>query len=275
MEIEERNPFYEVKVEKLMTESGLEVNKNVLVNSETDDIVGLVSPNYDVVTNKTVADLFHGALKDVGIKSVINHMDGTTKRWKQFIVLSDKMKYEIAPGDSVSICLAIHNGYDARTAYGYSLMGYRWLCKNGMVMGRKKLFSDSFTHYDGNFFKLRDSFELKFDLFKNNALTWGKWAGKKFDKGNFIMFLDNHTKPVEAKAKKHQYITPKIAQGIKDSYYPLLERQHLSEDMWGSFNVLTYIATHETKARKGSNVFSNRYNNINRLAGDFYTWVKE
>ena len=88
-----RNPFYEVKVEKLMTESGLEVNKNALVNSETDDVVGLVSPNYDVVKNETVADLFQKAVKNVGIKDVVNHLDGTTKRWKQFIVLSDKLKY--------------------------------------------------------------------------------------------------------------------------------------------------------------------------------------
>ena len=271
--MEDRNPFYDVKVEKLMTESGLEVNKNVLVNSETDDIVGLVSPNYDVVTNKTVASLFQEAVKDIGIKSVTNHLDGTTKKWKQFIVLSDKLKYEVSPGDHVSICLAIYNGYDARTAYGYSLMGYRWLCSNGMVMGKKELFSDSFTHYDGNVEKLRDSFELKFDFFRKNTLLWSEWTERHFDKYKFNMFLDNHTKPVEAKASKHEYITPKISQGIKDSYYPLLEKQHLKENMWGGFNIITYIATHETKARKGSNVFSNRYNNINRLAGDFYEWV--
>lgn len=273
--MDSRNPFYEVKVEKLMTESGLETNKNALVNSETNDIVGLVSPNYDVVTNKTVADLFQEAVKDVGIKDVINHLDGTTKRWKQFIVLGDKLKYEVAPGDHVSICLNVYNGYDARTAYGYSLMGYRWLCSNGMVMGKKKLFSDSFTHYDGNVNKLRDSFELKFDYFRKNALLWGKWTGEHFDKAKFNMFLDNHTKPVKAKAEKHEYITPKISQGIKDSFYPLLKKQHLKENKWGSFNVLTYLATHETKARKGSNVFSNRYNNINKLAGDFYSWVEK
>ena len=270
-----RNPFYDVKVEKLITESGLSTNKNALVNSETNDIVGLVSPNYDIVTNKTVADLFQEAVKDVGIKDVKNHLDGTTKRWKQFIILSDKMKYEITPGDHVSICLVIHNGYDARTAYGYSLMGYRWLCANGMVMGKKELFSDSFTHYDGNVNKLRDSFELKFDFFRKNAKLWNNWNNEHFDKAKFIKFLNNHTKPEEAKAGKHEYITPKISQGLKESYYPLLSKQHLKENKWGSFNVLTYLATHETKARKGSNVFSNRYNNINRLAGDFYGWVRE
>jgi hypothetical protein len=269
-----RNPFYEIKVEKLVTESGLPTNKNALINSETEDIVGFVSPNYDIVTNKTVADLFQEAVSHVGIKDVKNHLDATTKRWKQFIVLSDKMKYEITPSDHVSICLSIHNGYDARTAYGYSLMGYRWLCSNGMVMGKKELFSDSFTHYDGNVEKLRDSFELKFDFFKKNAELWSNWNNEYFDKGEFIKFIDFHKKPESGKAEKHEYLTPKIAQGLKESYYPLLEKQHLRENKWGSFNVLTYLSTHETKARKGSNVFSNRYNNINRLAGDFYGWVR-
>ena len=154
-------------------------------------------------------------------------------------------------------------------------MGYRWLCSNGIVMSKKELFSDSFTHYDGNVKKLRDSFELKFELFRKNAKIWSDWNNEHFDKIDFDLFVKNHTKPVEAKADKHEYITPKISQSIKNSYYPILEKQHLNENKWGSFNVLTYIATHETKARKGSNVFSNRYNNINKLAGDFYNWVKE
>jgi hypothetical protein len=49
----------------------------------------------------------------------------------------------------------------------------------------------------------------------------------------------------------------------------------LEENKYGAYNVLTFLATHETKARKGSNVFSSRYNTINRMAADMYGYDDE
>lgn len=267
---DKRNPFYQVKTERLRTESGIDVGKNVLINMENNNVVGIVSPNYELVKNETVSNLFQEAVKNIGISNITNHLDAKTRRWSQFIVLSDKMKYEVSAGDHVSLCIQIHNGYDAKTAYGYSLMGYRWLCENGMVMGKKEIFSDSFNHYNGNVQILRDSFELKFDMFKNNVETWRKWNSEKFNKLDFDNFITIHTKPEQHKSKKHEYITPKLSQDIKDSYRFLIHKQSLEENKWGAFNVLTYTSTHQTKARNGSNIFSAKYNNINRLANDFY-----
>ena len=49
---EERNPFFEVKREKLFTESGLDTDKWALINEETSDILGIVSDNYKMLENK-------------------------------------------------------------------------------------------------------------------------------------------------------------------------------------------------------------------------------
>ena len=269
---EERNPFFEVKKETVHTESGIAIpNKVALVNEELGSVIGFVSPGYDIVENQTVTNLFEEATSDFGLAKVKDHMDSTTKRWRrQFVFDDEKLNSEILPSDIVGVMLEVYNGYDGRTAYGYNLMGYRWICSNGMVMGRKNLFSESFAHYDGNVDKLRESFAFKFNAFHKNAKVWEKWSKESFDQNAFDEFLGIHTKPINAKAKSHQYLSEKMASGISDSYEPLLIDQRLDATKWGAFNVLTYLMTHETKARKGSNVFSNRYGTMGRLAGDLY-----
>lgn len=259
---EERNPFFNVRKEKLETESGILLDKIALVNDETGDVLGIVSPSYELVTNKMVDDLFAEALGDLDIFSVRDHLDSTTRRWKRQIVFkNDNLNFEITTDDVVGICLEVFNGLDARTAFGYNLMGYRYICENGLVMGQKRLFSGSYAHYQENPARLREEFEMKFNLFKEKANEWSAWQALPFPTETFERFV---------LGKK--YVTKKVGKDIVDSYEPTLNSQKLSNNKWGAFNVLTYLATHETKARKGSNVFSNRYNTINRLAADIYTF---
>jgi len=269
---EERNPFFEVKKEDVFTASGVKIpNKVALVNADLESVVGFVSPGYDIVENQAVTNLFEEATSEFGVSTVKDHMDATTKRWRrQFIFNDDRLNAEILPSDIVGVMLEVYNGYDGRTAFGYSLMGYRWMCENGMIMGKRNLFSESFAHYDGNVEKLRESFAFKFNMFHKNAKVWEKWSKEPFNQESFDNYLKAHTKPVNAKAKSHEYLSPKMASGIGDSYVPILSNQKLEENKWGAFNVLTYLMTHETKARNGSNVFSNRYNMMGRLAGDMY-----
>ena len=269
---ESRNPFFEVRKETVKTASGIEIpNKVALINPELESVIGFVSPGYDIVENKTVSDLFGEAIDGFTLSKVQDHLDSSTKRWKRrYIFGDDRLNAEILPSDVVGVMLEVFNGYDGRTAYGYNLIGYRWVCSNGMIMGKKNLFSESYAHYDGNVDKLRESFEFKFNMFHKNAKVWEKWTMEPFDQEAFDNFLAARTKPVGAKAKKHQYISEKQATGLSESYIPLLEDQKLRDTKWGAFNVLTYLMTHETKARNGSNVFSNGYGTMARLAGDMY-----
>jgi len=269
---ESRNPFFEVKKEDVFTASGIKLdNKVALVNGDLNTVVGFVSPGYDIVANQVVTDLFQEATSEFGVSKVRDHMDATTKRWRRQLIFNDeRLTAEILPADFVGICLEIYNGYDGRTAYGYNLMGYRWACSNGMIMGKRNLFSESFAHYDGNVDKLRESFAFKFNMFHKNAKVWEKWSKEDFNQAEFDHYLGKHTKPVNAKPKAHEYLSEKMASGLSDSYIPMLNDQNLRENKWGAFNVLTYLMTHETKARNGSNVFSNRYNMMGRLAGDMY-----
>ncbi len=225
--LEERNPFFGVRKEKVHTESGLEVpNKVALVNDDLSSIVGFVSPGYDVVSNAAISDLFEEACGGLKVSKIVDHMDATTKRWKRQIIFDDAaLTSDIDSNDIVGVLLEVYNGYDGRTAYGYSLMGYRWLCSNGIVMGKKDLFSQSFTHYDGNVDKLRESFGMRFNAFHKNANTWQEWSKTSFDEEAFAAFVNKHTKPENGRANKNQYLTPNIGKGVKENFQPLLAQQ--------------------------------------------------
>jgi len=258
---EERNPFFKTIKESLITQSGIIIpDKKVLINSETNDILGIVSKNYEVVSNEMVSAVWMDALSDMKIASINDHLDATTKRWKrQIIFAEDKLNFQIAGPECVGIMLELFNGYDARTSFGYELMGYRWACENGLVTGKKKLLSGNFAHYNDNPRKFRESIDTKWPLFMELAETWKGWTQIPFNFDKFEEFVDSK-----------KYITPRVGKYIKDEYKSSLDTQNLDDSKWGAFNALTYLSTHMTKARKGSNLFSNRYKTINRLAEDLY-----
>jgi hypothetical protein len=257
---EVRNPFFNIRKESVTTESGLKVPKVAIVNDETDDILGLVSENYELVTNNDVNGLFDEALNGIGIKEIQDHLDATTRRWKRRIILSDdKYNKDVLPGDTIGMLLEIFNGYDARTAFGYELMGYRYICSNGMVLGKQSLLRESYTHYINNPEKLRLSIDSKLEDFNHNILTWNQWTQIPFGQEQFNKFVDSR-----------EYLGKKVADAVKEAYEPVMNNQKLNEDKYGAYNVLTFLSSHETKARKGSNVFSSRFNTINRMAADMY-----
>ena len=49
-----------------------------------------------------------------------------------------------------------------------------------------------------------------------------------------------------------------------------MNRYDENETRWGAYNVLTGFATHQTRARQGSNVFSAGYKQIETVTDDFY-----
>ncbi|MFT7880862.1 MAG: DUF932 domain-containing protein [Sulfurimonas sp.] len=262
---EERNPFFNVREESVYTDSGITIPKKALINDETDQLVGIVSENYELVTNQEVNNIFGEALSDLKVKEVQDHLDATTQRWRRRVIFDDDMfNSEVLPGDTVGLLLEIFNGYNARTAFGYEIMGYRYACENGLITGKKSMLRDSYAHYVDNPDRLRLSVESKVESFNEKVLTWREWTKIPFGRSKFESFIDGRS-----------YLGNKVKESIKEQYEPVMNREELEENKYGAFNVLTYLSSHETKARKGSNIFSNRYKAINRAASDFYYYDDE
>lgn len=274
---ETRNPFFNVRKESLMTQTGIALpNKFALINEENNYPLGVVSPDYELVHNHTINGLFQDAIEGLHVDKVIDHLDNNMTRWKRWFIIDDPIvTHEITNNDVVGLLLEVHNGFTGRVSFGYKIMGFRYICENGLITGKETFMMENFAHYVNNPARLRESFSMKFNAFKENAGIWREWTKIPFDQEKFAGFIDYHAKPVgdsNIKPKTWEYIPPRVATSIKDSYEPIVNTQKLQPNMWGAFNVLTHIATHETKARNGSNVFGRRYGTVNRLAADLYNY---
>lgn len=258
------NPFFKVSRQNLLTDTGIEIpGRQALINEDTGDCLGIVSPNYELVHNEKVAALFENAFIDYPIAKKVDHLNGDGRKWSRMILFDkDEFNFEVKPDDKVGVMVSLFNGYDGSTSFGFEISGYRWVCENGMVLGKEKIFKETFTHFEDSRNRLVESFEMKFEKFKENLEIWKNWVEIPMPHEEFVEFIDSRDY-VKSDKIKEQII----------SYYPTIkDKEELDETVWLAFNVITYVMTHVTKARRGSNVFSNRYKTMNRIAQDLYKY---
>jgi hypothetical protein len=257
------NPFFNIKRETIVTGSGLEIpNRFALLNEDTNDVLGIVSKNYELVMNQMVAELFDETLQKYPKSQVVDNLNANGSKWKRTIIFDhDDLKFDVTGhGDNINMAIRIFNGYDTKTSFGYELFGYRAICSNGLITGKKSLLSQSYQHFQNNPERLLGDFEAKFGAFNNNVLTWKRWTQLPFNKDQFKEFVSTR-----------KYLGEKIVQAAIEYYEVGLNKFGMNDTRWGAFNVITDLMSNHTKARKGSNLFSNGYKQLEHMAEDFYT----
>lgn len=279
-----RNPFFDVHRVPVFGEIDnpegpyrVDLGKDALINAETMDPVGMVSRNYVLVENQDVVGLFDEAFGNLKIQEIRDHLNPSGSKFIRDIILDeDKYSADITNrGDVVKTKIRLWNGYDGRTAVGFTVGAWRQICSNGM-MGWADIYCRTYQHMStGLIDQIRNEFELNFSRFGSNFELWGNWAALPFGQSDFNTFIDFHTKGKGLSPERVQYLSEKQAEGIKGLYEPIMNEFGEDETRWGAFNVLTAIATHHTKARKGSNLFSQGHRRMERLSEDFYSFNPE
>ena len=262
------NPFFSTRFEPLVTVSGQPVKQLAVINEEKNKVIGIVSPKYKLVTNEEVATVFEEALP-YDVESVKDHFFDYGAIWKRRIVLDrNAFDFEVVPGDSTGILIEIFNSYNGKVSYGFSMMGFRWICSNGQIMGKKMLLNMSFTHMQNAIEKIRSTFKLQLDSFHDTMNIWKKWNGEKFTMIDMQKYLDTRS-----------YLTNKGRDRILDTYQTVMNNEGHDETRYGAYNALTYAATHNLKnsakreAAGSSEIFSNSALTLTRITEDFYDYV--
>ena len=253
--------FFNVVQEPIFRRNGEEIpNKFVLVNENTNNELGIVSKDYEIVHNKQVYDLFSEAMSKYSVAKETHHLDAIGKRWKcDWIFDDDKLNTEVMPADSVGLAMRFFNAYDGKHSLGFSLFGFRGICSNGQVFGKKELFSKTYHHFINSPQRLHNDFILNMDNFHINVGIWQEWTKIPFTKTQFSAFLEDK-----------KYLGERLRTKLVNNTERVLNLFNMDETMYGIFNVLTYYSSHEVKSNKGSYVFSNGYNVLTRLAEEFY-----
>mgnify|MGYP000008083908 CR=1 FL=1 len=265
------NPFFEVIRNPLHTEykgESIRVPKDALIDPE-GNVLGVVGKDYKLITNQEVNEIVQDSISDLEVYSVQDHINGKGNKWTRSLVLNDSnFTTDIDTNDHVKTKVDIYNSYSGKDAAGFSLSAWRLVCENGLK-GWRNIASFPFHHiHDGLAEKIRESFEKIFSKFQTNFSIWEKWAEQPLDRNEFLSFIERNKK--EDSQNQKGVLSEKQAEGIKD-LYPQIKNQYSEKDtIWGAYNVLTAIATHHVKARKGSNIYSQGYNRLSRLIDNFY-----
>jgi len=277
---ETRNPFYDVGRYPLVAEidgENVEAGYDMLFNKDNNQAVGLITPNYNLVTNQEVADVFDQALSERGVFSVTDFLSGNGSSWVRRIVFdASDLTFDVTgSGDMVKAMVDIRNSYNGQSSVSINLSMWRLICKNGL-MGWGRDSSVRLKHITSDLVrKIQELFSLNVGRFNAQTAVWKEWSEIPYGQDNFNDFIDAQIIPTE----EAEDVTPTVLlpvlsprQGtyIKESYEPTMNRYNEEETQWGAFNVLTAIASHDIKARKGSHVFTAAYDRMQRVVNNFY-----
>lgn len=270
----EITPFFDVARTPLYTEldgERISVDREALINTATGGVLGTVGRNYKLVENQEVDTIFAEAFQALPVEFTKDHLNGATNRWQRDIILGgDEFTKVIGSDDILKTKVSIWNGYDGRTSVGFALSAWRQVCSNGM-MGWRKAFGSTYAHVThGIVDSIRREFESSFANFTDNFQIWDEWNRTGMSQEQFIRFVQGLVKTGEK--DNTGYLSEKQAEAITGMYEPIMNQFGENETKWGAYNVLTAIATHHTKARNGSNIFSQGYKRMERVAQDFFSY---
>ena len=260
------NPFFSVAQAPVYV-NGMEVpGRMALYNEENGNVLGILSDTrYKTVTNKQVADVFEAAFDKLPILKITDHLSLDESVWKRRIVL-DKSAFdlEVLPNDSMGIMVEIINSYSGKTSWGFDMFGYRWMCSNGMVMGKRSLFSQMYGHMQDAIHKIQSRFDAQMHGVENVLETWRTWAKLPMPEERFSMYL------------AEQEVAERATKRIIETYAERNATENLKPTQWAAFNTLTYLGTHNDRTRKGTDpAFSATNKKFFDLADGLYKWNPE
>lgn len=263
-----QNPFFTVERTPVFARIGgkeVILDKEVLVNTETNLPVGIVSKDYSLISNEKVNGLFTEAFAKYKVKKTMDFMKRGGETWVRRIVFEDdELTFDVKNGDVSHVMLEIENSYNTTSRYGYNISLFRSICENGMVFGRKNLISMKFTHMKNNLEAIRNQFEIGTKAIGEDIIpVWKKWTEIPFTLKDMKNFVDSRDYMLNEKGRER----------ILVKYDEVMNREGHDETRFGAFNTLTEIMTHETESRREdtSNIFANSYKKWEHLAMDMYS----
>ena len=137
-QVQEQGALFNVRKENLMTESGALVkNRIAIVNEDSEQVVGIVSPKYNMVTNHQVLEHLSQALDESqldveGMQVQVRQAYGGARSMVDVVL----PRHEIDIGsDKSQLRITALNSYDGRWKYSMKAGAIRMACLNGQILG--------------------------------------------------------------------------------------------------------------------------------------------
>lgn len=145
------NPFFTVKREQLSRKDRTDTGYDALFRADSSEQLSVVSRDYRLVTHRSAIDFVHHMLDDLGVVRKKIRTDLARNGAKLFYeVQLPEYKFNAPdtgvkntaldgrPGkDEFVPRLIIRNSYDKTSSFSITYGGFRFVCKNGVMIGER------------------------------------------------------------------------------------------------------------------------------------------
>jgi hypothetical protein len=150
-----------------------------LVNPDTGQVFSIVSKDYKLIRHERAVSLMENVLHKenrLGRYKVKREIHNDGARIRQTYRFTDR-KETISGDDAVSPELHLFNSYDTTWPFTVLLGAFRFVCGNGLVIGKKFLHFKRRHVYELDDMGIDKEVETALKRFGNQATEWRRWAG--------------------------------------------------------------------------------------------------
>jgi len=239
------NPFFDIRVEDVQTiESRQLIPRKAIFNTETDEVVGIVSEKYSIIDNKALCASFEEYLKESDVKfqrldAWINKTGSRFWAKYRFPEISVELDGGVDGGkDKIDLMLILQNSYNGSAEWGFDFGGYRLVCLNGLrVFDAMYKFRGRHIGIDQQ--DVEDQIFLDFETVKqifmdNLAKTWKEMIKTDFNRARALTFLR----------------TVELGKLYRNKLYRLyFQKKNEMKTMWDFYQMVTWFTTHVIEHR--------------------------
>ena len=217
-----------------------------LVRTDTKDILGIVSKQYEIVQNESLLRMAEFIREEVDMDSVVVLSDGGKVA---FTATLRGAETDIVPGDTVKRRIVGYLGHDGKTGCGAKFTNIRVVCQNTLTAALADSGAQSSVTHKGaandNFNALISSIDIARQDFVTECDLMREFSRASMGQDGFRDFVDEVYNVKEDQVfRKRERLESAFQHGFGWEYAP--------KSVWAAFNAITQVETSTrslTKAR--------------------------
>lgn len=213
-------------------------NFKAIVTLGTGKVFSIVSKDYKLIRHEQAAEQIESTINEFpklgkfSIETQFYNDGGRMRRTYRFI---DK-PVEITPGDLIDPELHLYNSYDVTWPFIVLLGAFRFVCANGLVVGKKFLYFRKRHVFDIGQIDLQSEVSTAMKRLRSQTKQWKKWSNQRLTSNTFEKVMEAMKFGKKAREEISEYIAQETVSYTCDGI-PVMT-------LWIFYNVLAWYITH-------------------------------
>jgi hypothetical protein len=211
-----------------------------IVNPESGKVFSIVSKGYKLIRHEEAVDKLEKILPefpDLGGFNINTDFYDDGARMRRTYQFYDQ-KVLIKKGDAVSLNLHLFNSYDTSWPFILLLGAFRFVCANGLVVGKKFLHLRKRHVYELENIEIKKELKTAVKRFNRQTRQWQTWADQPLAKNHYQRIM-KAMKFGRRASEEIDWCVSWEAEGIDSEENSIIT-------IWLFYNIITQYITHRT-----------------------------